>query len=184
MENENQTVALARTGDRKAFEMLYKEHHGPVYRVVCGIVGNAADAEDLTQQAWIKVWDKISTFRGDSSFKTWLFRLAKNTAWDHLRKKRRLRDIFSDLIAGGEDGVTAVTNITPRRVAEAVERDERFRAALAELPLKQRTTFTLREVEGLSYHEIAEVMGCREGTVMSRLHQARQTLSAWLSNDI
>ena len=157
--------------------------------MVRSLVNSDHDAEELTQETWIKIYDNLGRFRGQSSFRTWAFTIAKNTVRDYIRKKMRRKGIFTRLISSEDNDYEgsremAVDAATPRMATEASERHERFNAALARLPMKQRLAFTLREREGLAYKEIAEIMKCKEGTVMSRLHQARQTLAAWLKDDL
>jgi RNA polymerase sigma-70 factor, ECF subfamily len=173
-------VNEARAGDEEAFGELVKTYHQQVYNVVYGLVNNADDAGELAQQSWVKAWSKLSSFKADSSFFTWIYRIASNTALDFLRRKGRRRE--EELV----DGIEPVSDARFERAPSEVTRPDRelehaeiratFEAALAELTAEHRLALTLREVEGLSYDEIAKVMNCRKGTVMSRIFYARQKI--------
>lgn len=171
-------VEKARRGDEEAFGELVKMYHQQVYGLAYGIVGNADDAKEIAQQAWIKAWSKLSSFKANAGFFTWLYRIASNTSLDFLRRKARHRE---EAIPEGMDvpdtaGYERAPSENPRpdREAERAEIRDLFGKALKTLSPEHRLALTLREVEGLSYDEIAEVMGCRRGTVMSRLFYARQ----------
>lgn len=181
-QDESRLVEQARTGDEGAFGELMQMYHARVLGVARGIVGNAEDAQDLAQQAWIKAWRNLGSFSGRSKFYTWLYRIVTFTCIDFLRKKKSTpvstaRE--SDAAELGDTyGVAAPASERPDRSAELSEIREQFTAAVEKLSPEHRTALVLREVEGLSYEEIAKAMSCRKGTVMSRLFHARRKIQA------
>ncbi len=179
---EGLLIERARGGDERAFGDLMQLHHEKVFRRVVAIVRNEEDARDLCQEIWLTVWKQLASFRGDARFSTWLFPLATRRAIDHLRRRRRWFDRFlpfarSDL----ENDSLVETEVPepgpgPREHATQREHRERIEKAMASLPPMPRAVLALREIEGLSYAEIATTLDCPVGTVMSRLHQARRLL--------
>ncbi len=176
-------VSRAREGDETAFGELMQRHYETAFRTVFAIVRNEHDARDLAQEVWLKVWRELPRYRGDAKFTTWLHPIATRRALDHLRKRRRWFDRFLPFSREDEDGETHtyVEPVDDRPTApdqlEAAERHDRFAALLDSLPPKHRTVLALREVQGLSYDEIARAVGIRRGTVMSRLFHARRQLA-------
>ncbi|MBU0678925.1 MAG: sigma-70 family RNA polymerase sigma factor [Verrucomicrobia bacterium] len=175
-----QLIERARNGEEDAFGELVKKYHQRVYAVIYGFVQNPADANDLTQQSWVKAWQKLDSFRGGSQFFTWLYRIAVFTAMDHARKRKRQKET---VIEEGRSVTTDPTHDVPPSVrsnpaknVQNAEIKERFSEALNTLSEEHRMALVLREVEGLSYDEIAKVMKCRKGTVMSRIHYARKSI--------
>lgn len=173
-------VRRARAGDEEAFGELVKTYHQRVYGVAYGIVGNEADAKEIAQQTWVKVWNKLHGFKEDSEFFTWVYRVASNTCMDFLRSRARRRE---EALADGLEPVPdpglerAPSEVSrPDREAERAEIRAVFEKALGTLSPEHRLALTLREVDGLSYEEIARAMGCRKGTVMSRIFYARQKM--------
>ncbi len=182
--HEAELLLRTQRGDEAAFGDLMQLHYEKVFRRVVAIVRNEHDARDLCQEIWLGVWQQISTFRGEARFSTWLYSLASRRALDHLRKRRRWFDRFLPLY-GGNDAGTDEPKLAveptdpgahPRDQTEAWETTQRIEEAMASLPPALRAVLALREVEGLSYAEIAETLHCPTGTVMSRLHQARRLL--------
>ena len=175
--HEAALVGSAQNGNQHAFGELVGIFHLRLTRLLFGIVGNEEDARDLAQQSWLKAWQKLSSFRGKSRFSTWLFRIATFTAYDFLRHQRSRGNHaqFETLTSGSiaYPGVSPANSPNPATDLEIQELQQRFEMAIRALPVKQRTAFHLREIEGLSYAEIAEIMNCRQGTVMSRLYHAR-----------
>lgn len=175
----------ARGGDEEAFGELMVSHYEQVFRLVHSIVRNEADAREVCQDVWLKVWQKLSTFRGDAKFSTWLHPIAVRRSLDHLRKQRRwydrmlpFRTEVDETDASERTAAAEPVDETadPREPLERAEQQARFERALAALPPKHRAVLALREIEGLSYEEIARAVGCRPGTVMSRLFNARRKL--------
>lgn len=178
-------VRRVQAGDVAAFDLLIRRYRERLFGVVYNLTSNREDAADLTQDAFIKAFQSIQRFSGQSSFFTWLYRIAVNSTISHLRKNR-LRAFFSlESLDSDEpvarEVVAALTDKTDsERDAFVRELQERLNAAMQKLSIKHRTVVTLFEIDGLSHQEIAEVMGCSVGTVRSRLHYAKQLLQAEL----
>lgn len=173
-ETELSLIRRAQAGDETAFGELMTAHYAYVYRLVHGIVLHEHDARDICQEVWLAVWRHLAGFRGAAKFTTWLHPIATRQALDHLRRRRRWYDRF--LPFGNRD--PAETAADDSRSHEAHdERLERFNRALESLPPLHRTVLALREVQGLSYEEIAHATGIPAGTVMSRLYHARRILA-------
>jgi len=166
----------ARQGDMAAFETLVRRYRNDVYALCYYFTRNREDAWDLSQEVFIKAHRALAGFRGDAGFKTWLLRIAANQSKDHLKKRRLQTTPFEDT---WESAATEASQ-TPAETMEAKEIGAAIDAAVNRLPLKHRTAFILREYEGLSYQEMAEVMHCNVGTVMSRLFHARKRLQHML----
>jgi RNA polymerase sigma-70 factor, ECF subfamily len=177
-------VKRVQLGDVAAFDQLILKYRERVFGVVYNLTANREDASDLTQDAFIKAFQSINRFQGNCSFFTWLYKIAVNTTLSHLRKNR-LRSFFS-LEKLHEDGTNAqiLEQLTDKRGADRDaclrELQEKLNEALQKLSIPHRTVITLFEIDGLSHSEIAEVMGCSEGTVRSRLHYAKQFLQGEL----
>ena len=155
-------------------------YHQQVYNVAYGVVNNADDAKELAQQTWVKAWTKLGSFKEDAGFFTWVYRIAYNASLDFLRRKGRQRE---EALPEGVEPVgdarfeRAPSETTrPDRELERAEIQALFDDSLRELSPEHRLALTLREVDGLSYEEIAKVMRCRKGTVMSRIFYARQKI--------
>ncbi|MGE9269297.1 MAG: sigma-70 family RNA polymerase sigma factor [Verrucomicrobiales bacterium] len=179
----------AQAGDAGAYDELVTRHRGRIFAMIRQMVKNEADAWDLSQEAFIKAWKALPRFQAKARFSTWLYRIAHNTVYDWLRKRRpeaggELNDeIFG---AGQVDPSSMTTPKTEQNPDEAMKSGElrgRIEMALAKLSADQRQAVVLKDVQGLAYKEIAEVMGCSIGTVMSRLHYARQKLQEFLRDD-
>jgi len=177
--DERALLERARAGDEAAFGDVVRLHHEYVFRLVLSVVRNETDARDVTQEVWIVIWKKLSTFRGDSKFTTWLHPIAVRKSLDHLRGRKRWYGRFLPFLENdeGEPIAEPAAEGDTRDEIEKVERNARFERALATLPPKHRAVLTLREVQGLSYEEIATALECRPGTVMSRLFHARRQLA-------
>lgn len=177
-------VGLARNGDRQAFEELVTRHRDKVFARAYSMVRNADDATDLSQEAWIKAWRRLRQFHGDSSFATWLTRIAINVCLDFLRRQKRARFESTETLEetiGGVERLLPPVDIDPLEGLEREELRKRIDAAMAELSDVHRTAIVLHTFEGLEYKEIAKRMGCSLGTVMSRLFYARRRLAALLA---
>ncbi|MEQ1568480.1 MAG: sigma-70 family RNA polymerase sigma factor [Myxococcota bacterium] len=174
-------------GDGTAYRGLVEKYQGRVYAMAYGMVRNREDARDITQEAFVKAYRNLDSFRLESSFYTWLYRIAMNLSIDFVRKrKRRETSGFDETIATREDdGSIADVHHEdgPSRQLERKQLFGRIMGAMEKLPDDQREVILLRELEGLQYKEIADVMGIPEGTVMSRLFYARKKLQKLLAGD-
>jgi RNA polymerase sigma-70 factor, ECF subfamily len=179
-------VERARAGDRDAFRALVVRFQRKVYAVALGIVKDPDLAWDVAQETFVRVHRGLGDFKGDSAFSTWLFRIATHLSIDAVRRERSARkeDVDevreSDLEDGGEGILATPLGTDPRQNALRRELGEKIEEALATLPEKHRTILVLRELEGLSYEELAERLGIHKGTVMSRLFHARKKMQAAL----
>jgi len=186
-EADTQMVLAVREGDTTAYRGLVEKYQTRVYQMVYGMVRNQEDARDLTQDAFVKAYDNLHRFRLESSFYTWIYRIASNVAIDFLRKqKRRGTTEFDEQIASRDaDGgmVEQHHQDSPSKTLERKRLYSRIMDAMEQLPEDQRQVILLRELEGLSYKEIAEVMEIPEGTVMSRLYYARKKLQKMLASE-
>ncbi len=176
-------VAQAQMGDQTAFGKLVELHHNQVYGQILRMVRNSEDAKEIAQLAWIKAWNKIGTFRFESAFSSWLYRIATFTALDEIRKRDSRRELnYEDaeetVFANDETSVVA----PPEQVRnlERKEIRERFTEALEKLPEHHKTALMLRENDCLSYKEIAERTQCKTGTVMSRIFNARKAIQSYM----
>jgi RNA polymerase sigma factor (sigma-70 family) len=179
-------VRRVQEGDVAAFDQLVLKYRERVYAVVYNMTSNREDASDLTQDAFIKAFQSINRFQGQSSFFTWLYRIAVNSTLSHLRKAK-LRSFFSfEKISEDDKTTELLAQLTDKKGADREmyvrELQEKLNEAMQKLSIKHRTVVTLFEIDGLSHEEIAEVMGCSVGTVRSRLHYAKQLLQAELQS--
>jgi RNA polymerase sigma factor (sigma-70 family) len=184
--DDHDLVQRAQHGDLRAYDALMRRYQERVYATVYHMTGNHDDANDLTQETFIKAYQAIKSFKGDAGFYTWLYRIAVNKTINFL-KQRRARNLLSlnDLDLNAEhdpDLVSLVSEKTPRREAGLAELQEKLNAAMLKLSESHRLVVTLHDVQGLSHEEIGEIMDCNVGTVRSRLFYARQQLQAWLSD--
>jgi RNA polymerase sigma-70 factor (ECF subfamily) len=167
-EKEIELITRAQKGDRGAFGQLVRRHREGVINVVYRMCGDANLAEDTAQEAFIRAWQHLPSYRPRSPFRNWLYRIATNAALDVLRRERDTVDMEAVPLANSDDG--------PEAALEKQERGERVRQAVLALPEASRAVLVLREYEGLSYKEIADTLGIPLGTVMSRLNYARNRL--------
>jgi RNA polymerase sigma-70 factor, ECF subfamily len=178
-------VRRVQEGDVAAFDQLVLKYRGRVYSVVYNLTSNREDASDLTQDAFIKSFQSINRFQGQSSFFTWLYRIAVNSTLTHLRKNR-LRTFFSFEKINEDDKISSevIAALTDDTGADhetfARELQEKLNEAMQKLSIRHRTVITLFEIDGLGHQEIAEIMNCSVGTVRSRLHYAKQLLQSEL----
>lgn len=178
-------MARSRAGDTAAFDALVTKYRGRVYATVYQIVRNQDDAWDIAQETFVKAWRSVGRFAGRSSFYTWLYRIALNLAIDFLRAREAARTTeFDETVGPGAAAAGAMTapGVAPDRQVDAAAIRVRIEAALAALSPDHRAVVLLKEFEGLRYHEIAGVVGCSIGTVMSRLFYARRRLQDLLKD--
>lgn len=178
-------VRDAQAGDREAFGYLVERHKDIVYAVAYRFAKDPDLALDLSQNAFIRAYRGIKSFRGKSSFSTWLYRITMNTCIDYTRKKARSVDSLAvpEEVAeyAGSEPIVASLPREPGADALSSELGEQIQKAIDLLPEYHKSVFVLYEIEGLSYKEIADVVGCSIGTVMSRLHYARKKLRSMLA---
>jgi RNA polymerase sigma-70 factor (ECF subfamily) len=184
--DDGRLVERARAGDRDAFRQLVVRHQGKAYAVALGIVKHPEDARELTQEAFVKAWRSLAAFHGESAFYTWLYRIVSNLAIDHLRRVRPQVE-YDDMrpheeTALPDDNILPQTaGLHPGRALEQKEIGQAIARALDGLSDNHRAVLLMREVEGLSYRDMATAMGCTEGTIMSRLFHARKRMQAALA---
>ena len=181
--DERQLVRRAKRGDEKAFRTLMERYRRKVYSIAYGMVHNPEAAYDISQEVFIKVYRYLGSFQGSSSFYTWLYRISVNLSIDWLRKQGRHDQVdFDDSLLRREpDGAEALVVPTlqdsdPLKALDRKELRDQLARAFESLSEKHRAVLLLREVEGLSYDEIARALKIHKGTVMSRLHHARRNL--------
>src|SRR5512133_3758406 len=162
-------VSRAQAGRLDAFEELVRRHRLGTYRVALRMLGNETDAEDATQDAFVQAWRNLDRFRADAAFSTWMYRIVTNRCLNMLRARRRTEPLPEDREAPAS---------RPDRIAEGRWQVEQLQRAIGRLTLEQRAPLVLRELQGCSYEEIAEVLGLSISAVKSRLHRARLELLA------
>ncbi len=178
-------VRSARAGDTGAFEELVARHRDKIYGRAYSMVHNEDEALDLSQEAWVKGWQRLAQCQGEASFGTWMTRIVINLCLDHLRKQKRQRTESIEELDEESGGVERQMPIVAANPTEGLERTELRRQidrALGMLSYEHRTVLVLHEFQELEYKEIAKVMGCSIGTVMSRLFYARRKLAALLAD--
>jgi RNA polymerase sigma-70 factor (ECF subfamily) len=179
-------IHAAVAGDESAFAELFQRYYPRVYRTIYGILGDATDAQEVTQSVWIKAWQKRTHYNFKSAYTTWLHRIAVNTALDELRRRRRYWTRFKDLLSNDqptkESPNTPTAESDPAQNLLKIEDYESLHLAIAKLPEAQRTVLVLKEFENYTYEQIAATLGCKIGTVMSRLHHARTKLNTLLTH--
>ena len=169
---DRRLISACQQGDREALRLLFEEYKDRVYSIsLYSLAGDRAAAADVTQQVFLKLMTRIGQFRGDSEFSTWLYRLVVNLCRDEMRKQRRL--------VAFPEGLFRRTGHEPSQTARFARKElaENVHAAIAELKPKLRWPILLKYVDGLSYEEIGQVLGCSKGTVASRLNRAHKALA-------
>ena len=187
MTEEQELVQRARAGDEDAFAALVEANQKRIYHLALRLTGNPDDALELSQEAFLHAWRGLDKFQGDSAFSTWLYRLASNVCIDFLRREKRRRSLSMTVSLDDEEGERQA-ELPDRRYApeEALERSEARRAVaegLERLTPEHRQVLVMREIHGLSYAEIAQVLGLEEGTVKSRIARARGALRKVLTEE-
>jgi len=172
-------------GDQASYGLLVQRYQSKIFAVAYGVLRHREDAREVAQEAFIKAYRNLPSFRRDSSFYTWIYRITVNLAIDFQRKAHRKRETTFEDVKLGPDEINSTAGRptgSPGKKLEEKQLGEAIRGAIEQLPADQRTAIILREVQGLSYKEIAETMGCAEGTVMSRLYYARKKLQEMLAH--
>src|SRR2546427_8050819 len=181
--SEGEAITRAQCGDAAAFEFLYKAHSRRVYSVCLRMTRNPAEAEDLSQQAFLQVFRKIGTFRGESGFSTWLHRVTVNIVLMHLRRKKPTEILFEDLDRTSSDGEGRHEHgASDTSMLGAIERLN-LKRAIRKLPSGYKRFFLLYDVLGYQHHEIAGFLGCSTGCSKSQLHKARKRLRRLLQGE-
>jgi RNA polymerase sigma-70 factor (ECF subfamily) len=189
-DDDDQLVTQARGGDQDAFRILFERYHRRAFAVALGVVRNRDDALDVVQDAFVKAHRHLDKFRGQSRFYTWLYRIVMNLAIDHMRQAKYSRRMdFEDAASfierdpgavGEENLLPRILGQDPKRSLLSKEIGEHVSRALDQLSENHRAVLIMREVDGLSYEEMAEVMQCAKGTIMSRLFHARRNMQRLL----
>ncbi len=177
-------VERAQAGDKHAFEILVGKYQRKLGRLLSRFIRDQAEIEDVAQEAFIKAYRALPSFRGDSAFYTWLYRIGINTAKNYLvaqgRRAPTSTEFDADEAEGFEDAGQLRDINTPESILQSRQIGDTINAAMADLPEELRSAILLREIEGLSYEEIAEAMSCPIGTVRSRIFRAREAVAAKL----
>ncbi len=182
---DEQLVAWAKDGDSEAFEELIHRHRDKIYARAMIMMRNEGDALDLSQEAWVKSWQRLRQFQGESTFLTWMTRIIINLCLDQLRRQKRMRaESIEELQeeVGGVERLMPVEDAKPTEGLESEEIRRRIDEALGKLTDAHRTVLVMHEFEGLEYKEIAKRVGISIGTVMSRLFYARRRLATLLQS--
>ena len=183
-EVDRQLVERAQRGDKKAFELLVVKYQRKLARLLSRFIRDASEVEDVTQETFIKAYRALPTFRGDSAFYTWLYRIGINTAKNYLvavgRRAPTMTGVDNEEAEDIEQGEQLKDLNTPENQMISRQVAETVNSTLQELPEELRTAITLREIDGLSYEEIAQIMNCPIGTVRSRIFRAREAIAEHL----
>lgn len=183
--SDEQLVEAAKRGDMAAFEELVARHRDKIYARAFSMMRNEDEALDLSQEAWVKSWQRLEQFHGESSFGTWMTRIVINLCLDQLRRRKRQRTESieeMDEDSGGVERQMPAVIINPTERLERGELRKRIDHALSQLSHEHRTVMVLHEFEEMEYKEIAKTMGCSIGTVMSRLFYARRKMASLLAS--
>ena len=179
-QEETEMISRCQQGDQEALREIFDRYHKKVYRIAYGVVRQREEALDIAQEVFIKLFRSIKNFKGRSHFYTYLYRMVMNTAIDHTRK--RGKQFISSLDEEGSFQPSDEVEKGPERILLHKEAEEKLKWAMEKLPAEQKAALIFREVEGLSYQEMAEAMGCSIGTVMSRLHYGRKRMQELLKD--
>lgn len=178
---DQKLVEKAQKGDKQAFSLLVEKYQLKLYRLISRMVRDQSEIEDIVQDSFIKAYRAINNFRGDSAFYTWLYRIGVNTAKNHLmalgRRPKAMNDVELEEIENFEEAGDLRSYETPESAMMTKEIAATVNETIEHLPEELRSAITLREMDGLSYEEIAEIMDCPIGTVRSRIFRARESIS-------
>jgi RNA polymerase sigma-70 factor (ECF subfamily) len=177
---EIQLISRCQQGDQEALGEIFDKYHKKVYRIAYGVVRHREEALDIVQEVFVKLFRSIKNFKGRSHFYTYLYRMVMNTAIDHSRKMGK--QFVSSLDEEGSFEPSEEIEKGPERILLRKELEEKVKWAMDKLPTEQKVALLFREVEGLSYQEMADAMGCSIGTVMSRLHYGRKRMQELLKD--
>lgn len=178
---DRQLVERAQRGDKRAFELLVEKYQRKLGRLLARFIRDPAEVEDVTQEAFIKAYRALPAFRGDSAFYTWLYRIGINTAKNYLmalgRRAPTSTEVEAEDAEGYEEGEQLRDINTPESMLLSKEIAQTVNATIEQLPEELRTAIQLREIEGMSYEDIARIMDCPIGTVRSRIFRAREAIA-------
>ena len=184
--DDQKLVKRAQGGNLEAYDDLIRRYQERIYATIYHMTANHEDANDLAQETFIKAYQALKSFKGDSSFFTWVYRIAVNKTINFLKqRKNKAHMSLNDLDFNAEHDpelVALVSDKTPRRDVNLIELQEKLNGAMQKLSETHRLVVTLHDVQGMSHEEISKIMGCNTGTVRSRLFYARQQLQAYLSD--
>ena len=185
-DTDQQLVQRAQRGDLRAFDLLVLKYQTRIAALVSRYVSDAGEVEDVTQEAFIKAYRALGKFRGDSAFYTWLYRIAANAAKNHLvaKGRRPAADATIEDAEGFDEGGLLSESASPEALAMGGELAEVVESALNALPDELKAALMLREFDGLSYDDIADVLGCPVGTVRSRIFRAREAIDQRVKEQI
>jgi RNA polymerase sigma-70 factor, ECF subfamily len=184
-ETDEVLVKAAKDGEMSAFEELVARHRDKIYARAYSMMRNEDEALDLSQEAWVKGWQRLKQFQGEAGFATWLTRIVINLCLDALRRRKRSQAESIEAMeedAGGVERQMPVLTVNPTEGLERAELRQRLDEAMGQLSHEHRTVLILHEFEQMAYRDIARTMGCSIGTVMSRLFYARRRLAALMAN--
>jgi RNA polymerase sigma factor (sigma-70 family) len=185
-EDEGKLVKRAKAGDLDAYDQLVRRYQERIYATIYHMTANHEDANDLAQEAFIKAYQALKSFKGDSSFFTWVYRIAVNKTINFLKQRKNKAHLsLNDLDLNAEhdpDLIALISERTPRREVNLTELQHKLNEAMRKLSDVHRLVVALHDVQGLSHEEISKIMDCNTGTVRSRLFYARQQLQAYLSD--
>ena len=185
-DTDQQLVRRAQRGDLRAFDLLVLKYQGRIAALISRYVSDAGEVEDVTQEAFIKAYRALGKFRGDSAFYTWLYRIAANAAKNHLvaKGRRPAADATIEDAEGFEEGGLLSESASPEALAMGGELAVVVESALNALPDELKAALMLREFDGLSYDDIADILGCPVGTVRSRIFRAREAIDQRVKEQI
>ena len=185
--NEEMLIKMAQNGDSDAFNQLMDDYFKKIYNIAFRMANNADDAADMTQEIMIKLFKNISSFSGNSKFSTWVYRVATNTCLDELKKLKRHKNFSIDKDIETDDGGYSYevedTSPSPETLSEQKELKSIVASAIGMLNPDHKAVLVLRDIQGLSYDEIARIVKCTEGTVKSRISRARAQLKIIIENN-
>jgi len=181
---EEEILEGLKNGDSEAFKSLVNAYSDRVYNTTLGFLQNFEDAEDISQEVFIEIFNSISGFKGESKFSTWIYRITINKSIDFLKKKKsKKRFAFVTSIFSKEDTVEDIPDFEhPGVIMENKERSKILFSAISKLPESQKTAFTLNKIEGLSYQEISDIMDTSVSSIESLIHRAKENLKKLLRN--
>lgn len=173
---DDELIKLCQDGDKTAFEMLFRKYNKLVYGIAYRMTNNKEDALDLTQDIFLNIYQNINKFKFKSTFSTWLYRISVNMCIDELRRRKK----YNNASETESQNQIEIDERTPEDYAISNERERLIKEAINSLNEKDRAIIVLRDIEGLSYNEIADVLKCSLGRVKSRIHEARKKLKVFL----